>query len=150
MSASENRAIAVASYNRAQDLYYSTRTPEQDHEMLQEALTSRHHWRLVGGEQQFAVSDWFMSRIYVQFNEPRLAVEFALAAISHKQDGFPAWQRASLLATSGAGKVKFKPVPYFTNGDCVHTTCVFFITNDHNAAGDKSQDQTIPFTFSNK
>ncbi len=53
-------------------------------------------------------------------------------------------------ATSGKGKVKFKPVPYFANGDCVHTTCVFFITNDHNAAGDKSQDQTIPFTFSAK
>ena len=53
-------------------------------------------------------------------------------------------------ATSAKGKVTFKPVPYFTNGDCVHTTCVFFITNDHNAAGDKSQDQTIPFTFSNK
>ena len=53
-------------------------------------------------------------------------------------------------ATSGKGAVKFKPVPYFTNGDCVHTTCVFFITNDHNAAGDKSQDQTIPFTFANK
>ena len=53
-------------------------------------------------------------------------------------------------ATSGAGKIKFKPVPYFTNGDCVHTTCVFFITNDHNAAGDKSQNQTIPFTFSAK
>jgi hypothetical protein len=53
-------------------------------------------------------------------------------------------------ATPGTGKVKFKPVPYFTNGDCVHTTCVFFITNDHNAAGDKSQDQTIPFTFSKK
>ncbi len=53
-------------------------------------------------------------------------------------------------ATSGKGAVKFKPVPFFTNGDCVHTTCVFFITNDHNAAGDKSQDQTIPFTFSAK
>jgi len=53
-------------------------------------------------------------------------------------------------ATSGKGVVKLKPVPYFTNGDCVHTTCVFFITNDHNAAGDKSQDQTIPFTFSAK
>ena len=53
-------------------------------------------------------------------------------------------------ATSAKGKVTFKPVPYFTNGDCIHTTCVFFITNDHNAAGDKSQDQTIPFTFSNK
>ena len=53
-------------------------------------------------------------------------------------------------ATSAKGKVTFKPVPYFTNGDCVHTTCVFFITNDHNAAGDKSQNQTIPFTFANK
>lgn len=53
-------------------------------------------------------------------------------------------------ATPGVGKIKFKPVPYFTNGDCVHTTCVFFITNDHNAAGDKSQNQTIPFTFSAK
>jgi hypothetical protein len=53
-------------------------------------------------------------------------------------------------ATSAKGAVKFKPVPYFTNGDCVHTTCVFFLTNDHNAAGDKSQDQTIPFTFSAK
>ena len=53
-------------------------------------------------------------------------------------------------ATSGKGAVKFKPVPYFAKGDCVHTTCVFFITNDHNAAGDMSQDQTIPFTFSAK
>ena len=53
-------------------------------------------------------------------------------------------------ATSGKGPVKFKPVPYFAKGDCVHTTCVFFITNDHNAAGDMSQNQTIPFTFSAK
>ena len=53
-------------------------------------------------------------------------------------------------ATSAKGKITFKPVPYFTHGDCVHTTCVFFITNDHNAAGDKSQDQVLPFTFSSK
>jgi hypothetical protein len=53
-------------------------------------------------------------------------------------------------ATSGKGRIKFKPATYFKGGDCVHTTCVFFITNDHNAAGDKSQDQTIPFTFSAK
>ena len=96
MSASEDRAIAIAAFNRAQDLFYSTRTPEQDHEMLQAALTSRHHWRLVGGERQFAVSDWLMSRIYAAFNEPRLAVEFALSSISHKQEGFPHWLKASL------------------------------------------------------
>lgn len=96
MSNSEDRAIAIAAYNRAQDLLYIDRTPEQDHELLEAAFTSRHHWRLVGGEQQFALSDWLMSRIYVQFNEPRLAVEFALGAISHKEEGFPAWLRASL------------------------------------------------------
>ena len=96
MSASDDRAIAIATYNRAQELYYSTRTSEQDHEMLQAALTSRHHWRLVGGEQEFAVSDWLMSRIYVAFNEPRLAVEFALSSISHDQKTFPHWLKASL------------------------------------------------------
>jgi len=53
-------------------------------------------------------------------------------------------------ATSGKGRIKFKPSLYFKNGDCLHTTCVFFITNDHNAAGDKSQDQAIPFTFAKK
>jgi len=96
MTEAENRKIAIDSYNRAQDLFYSERTPEHDHEMLQAALTSRHHWRLVGGESEFAVSDWFMSRIYVEFNEPRLAVEFAISPLSHKQDGFPAWLKASL------------------------------------------------------
>lgn len=97
MSDSEDRQIAIDSYNRAQDLLHiEGRTPEQNHELLEAALTSRHHWRLVGGEMQFAISDWLMSRIYVQFKEPRLAVEFALSAVSHDQTGFPAWLRASL------------------------------------------------------
>jgi len=53
-------------------------------------------------------------------------------------------------ATSAAGKVVEHPVPYFTNGDCVHTTCVFYISNDHTASMDRSQDQVIPFTFAAK
>lgn len=53
-------------------------------------------------------------------------------------------------ATSGKRRIKVKPALYFKGGDCLHTTCVFFITNDHNAASDRSQDQTIPFTFSAK
>ena len=53
-------------------------------------------------------------------------------------------------ATSAAGKVTMKPVPYFSHGDCVHTTCVFYILNDHNASSDRSQDQVIPFTFAAK
>ncbi len=96
MSTSEDREVAVANYNRAQELLQIQRTPQQDHELLEAAFTSRHHWRLVGGEEQFAISDWLMSHIYVQFNEPRLAVEFALGSISHSQNGFPFWLKASL------------------------------------------------------
>ena len=96
MTDADNRAKAVSEFNRAQDLFYSERSAEQNSEMLQAALTSRHFWRLVGGEQEFAISDWLMSRIYVEFNEPRLAVEFAISSLSHKQDGFPYWQKASL------------------------------------------------------
>lgn len=97
MTDADNRAKAISEFNRAQDLFASKRTSEQNSEMLQAALTSRHYWRLVGGEQEFAISDWLMSRIYVEFNEPRLAVEFAISSLSHKQDGFPYWQKASLF-----------------------------------------------------
>jgi hypothetical protein len=93
----ENRSKAISEFNRAQDLFHSVRNAEQNSQMLQAALTSRHYWRLVGGEQEFAISDWLMSRIYVEFKEPRLAVEFAISSLSHKQDGFPYWQKASLF-----------------------------------------------------
>ena len=97
MTDAENRSKAISEFNRAQDLFHSVRNAEQNSQMLQAALTSRHYWRLVGGEQEFAISDWLMSRIYVEFKEPRLAVEFAISSLSHKQDGFPYWQKASLF-----------------------------------------------------
>jgi hypothetical protein len=51
-------------------------------------------------------------------------------------------------ATSGAGKVTMKIDPYFKKGDCIHTTCVIFATNDHQASQDRSEDQAIKFRFS--
>jgi len=51
-------------------------------------------------------------------------------------------------ATSGAGKVTMKVDAYFKGGDCIHTTCVLYITSDHNAPTDRSEDQAIPFSFS--
>ena len=91
-----DRSIAITCYNRAQDLYHSIRNPEQDLEMLEAALTSRKHWRLVGGPQQFAMSDWMVSRVYVLLNEPTLAVEYALSSLVHDQQNFPAWLKASV------------------------------------------------------
>jgi len=51
-------------------------------------------------------------------------------------------------ATSGSGKVTMKVDAYFKGGDCIHTTCVLYITSDHNAPTDRSEDQAIPFSFS--
>jgi hypothetical protein len=51
-------------------------------------------------------------------------------------------------AVSGNGKVKLKVDAYFKGGDCIHTTCVLFVTSDHNAPTDRSEDQVIPFKFS--
>ena len=51
-------------------------------------------------------------------------------------------------AKPGKGILKLKVDKYFENGDCIHTKCVLFVTNDHNASADRSQDQAIQFKFS--
>ena len=77
----DDRSTAIAFYNRAQDLYHVERTPEQDQEMLDASLTSRRHWQLVGGPQQFAMADWMVSRAYVQLNDPVSAIEYAFVSL---------------------------------------------------------------------
>jgi hypothetical protein len=51
-------------------------------------------------------------------------------------------------AKPGKGILKLKVDKYFENGDCIHTKCVLFVTNDHNASADRSEDQAIQFKFS--
>jgi hypothetical protein len=50
-------------------------------------------------------------------------------------------------ALAPTGKVTIKVDKYFKGGDCVHTKCVIYVTNDHNASSDRSEDQFIPFKF---
>ena len=50
-------------------------------------------------------------------------------------------------ATPVKGKVTIKVDKYFKDGDCIHTKCIIFVTSDHNAAADKSENQAIPFKF---
>ena len=95
--AGDDRSIAIYCYNRAQDLYHSIRTTEQDQEMLEMALTSKTHWQLVGGPQEFAMSDWMVSRVYVLLKDPALAIEYALGSLVHDQEGFPTWLKASVF-----------------------------------------------------
>jgi hypothetical protein len=50
-------------------------------------------------------------------------------------------------AKAPTGKITMKLDKYFKDGDCVHTKCVIYVTNDHNASSDRSEDQLIPFKF---
>ena len=49
-------------------------------------------------------------------------------------------------AKSGNGKLSIKVDKYFKDGDCIHTKCIIYVTNDHNAS-DKTFYQAIPFKF---
>jgi hypothetical protein len=51
-------------------------------------------------------------------------------------------------AKSSKGKLTLKVDKYFDKGDCIHTKCILFVTNDHNASADRSEDQAIAFKFS--
>ena len=50
-------------------------------------------------------------------------------------------------AKAPTGKLTIKVDKYFKDGDCVHTKCVIYVTNDHNSSEDRSEDQLIPFKF---
>ena len=50
-------------------------------------------------------------------------------------------------AKNPSGKLTIKVDKYFKDGDCVHTKCIIYVTNDHNASEDRSEDQFIPFKF---
>lgn len=49
-------------------------------------------------------------------------------------------------ATPGKGKLILKVDKYFKEGDCIHTKCIIYVTNDHNAS-DKTTYQAIAFKF---
>jgi hypothetical protein len=92
----EARALAIEAYNKGQDLYYSERSADQDVEMLSLAFLSRHYWRIAGGNQQFAIADWFVSRVFASMGEANLTVKFAQASLEYPQTNFPHWTKASL------------------------------------------------------
>ena len=49
-------------------------------------------------------------------------------------------------AKPATAKLTIKVDKYFKDGDCVHTKCIIYVTNDHNAT-DKTSFQAIPFKF---
>ena len=92
----DHRAIAIATYNECMDLLYRDGGVPDITEAITLAATSKYHWSKVGGVQQFAVSDWLMSRVFALAKEPVLAINFANASLKHDQSDMPLWMQASL------------------------------------------------------
>ncbi len=92
-----HRSLAASSYNGCWALLERPRTPDEDLELLELALTSRHHWRAAGGPQELAVADWMVSRCLAELGDGDLSLRFALAARQAAPSDAPAWLRASLL-----------------------------------------------------
>jgi hypothetical protein len=92
-----HRALASAAFNASWKLLERERTEKEDLELLEVALTSRHHWRHEGGRQQLAIADWMVSRCFAELGDGALALRFARLALAEEPPEAPAWLRASLL-----------------------------------------------------
>lgn len=101
MDAVQHRAIAVATFNQAQELLHVRRTDAEDHTLLTAAFASRHHWLAIGGPAEFAIADWLVSRAAAATGHATLSLQFAHSALQvgdvEDDTEFPAWLRASLL-----------------------------------------------------
>lgn len=91
-----HRQLAVGAYNEAWALLETSRTGEDDVNLLAAAFTSRYHWRREGGSEQAVIADWMCSRCCAAVGEGRLAVRLAEAALTGLATNAPAWLHASV------------------------------------------------------
>ena len=67
------------------------RAQDEDHDLLEPALTSRHHWRAEGAPQQSAISDWMVARGFAESGTATCALRFARPASPTAPRDAPAW-----------------------------------------------------------
>jgi hypothetical protein len=93
----DHRTVAAECYNHSWDLLDRTdRSQDEDFELLTSAFTSRYHWSFVGGPEQWAVSDWMVSRAAAVIGEGSLSLAFAQRANDAVQEfDAPDWLVAS-------------------------------------------------------
>jgi hypothetical protein len=77
-----HRKLAAACFNQAWDyLEMRRRTGEEDVVMLNLAHSSLHHWKVVGTPRHVAISEWQLSRAYVEVGFPELAILLAKSCL---------------------------------------------------------------------
>ena len=92
----DHRAIAISTYGQCWDLLESDRSAADDRNLISLAFTSRYHWLQAGGAQEWAISDWMVSRCAAAIGEGSLSMTFAKSALEGVAEDSPAWLRASL------------------------------------------------------
>ena len=91
------KAMAAAMFNRVWELLEaSDRSSNDDDEMVNAAHASRYLWSAIGDEQNFAIGDWQISRVYSVLGRGEPAVHHARRCLEHagRVDGQP-WLLAS-------------------------------------------------------
>lgn len=96
MEIDEHRRLATGLYNRCWELLEApARSKDDDVELLTAAFTSRWHWLVCGGAEQWIISDWMISRAAGALDLGPLALTYATRAHEATGDDTAAWLRAS-------------------------------------------------------
>ena len=93
----DHREMAAERYNHCWDLLErDDRSRDEDFELLTSAFVSRYYWSMAGGPEQWAVSDWMVSRAAAVIGEGSLSLAFAQRANDAVQEfDAPDWLVAS-------------------------------------------------------
>ena len=93
-----HRQVAIDTFNRAWELIdLPSRSPDRDRELLSLAFTSRYHWGIVGGDEEWMVGDWMIAHVASLLGEGALAQRFATTALDTcRVNGWDDWRLASM------------------------------------------------------
>ena len=97
MDEDEHRQVAKDQFNAVWELLdRSDRTAADDDARLVAAFTSRHHWGLAGGPEQWAVGDWQIAHVAAHLGLGDLATRFATRALERVEaEAIGGWLLAS-------------------------------------------------------
>jgi hypothetical protein len=92
----DDRELATQLFNRCWELLESTRSADDDVELLTAAFSSRFHWSSVGAIEQWITSDWMVARAAAATSDGELSLRFAERAHRAAQENaVPDWLIAS-------------------------------------------------------
>lgn len=95
----DQRALAVALFNRTWELLEAERDDAADRMLLASALASRLHWEGIGTDENYAAGDWLVAHVASHLGHPDLALDFAAAAHQRAVEADPAVPRWLVAST---------------------------------------------------